>query len=560
MNLPIFCQEYFALIDAKPWHFCAHQLALRAQVQKAFETEDLDVDYQRYTGYIGMGKYLGYGKGYEWERFLIGCFMCTFKKDGTPRWRRMLVKLGRGAGKDGCISWMGWCLISPYNNTGEQYDVDVGAYLEEQALRPVADVRKALNRYETKMKRFFKWTKELITCLKTGSELKGHANNAKGLDGLRPGAVFLDEIHAYEDKKTIEVFTSALGKTKHPRLAYFTTEGYVVDGPLDEISKQADECLFDGEPDNGWLYFICKLDSVEEADDPEKWHKANPSLIHKPELMDEIQQAYRDWKKNPALNTDFLCKRMNLKQVQEAAAICSWDELEATNKEVPIKELKRSECICGIDFSKTTDWASVNLHFVGADEKRYDINHAWICMQSDELWRLKCPYKEWAERGMITLVDAPEISPDMLADYIKEMKEIYDIRMVAMDSYRFTLLKKSLERVGFSVEDKSIYLIRPSDIMKIAPVILRCFRNGFFHWGDQPVLRWSTNNACLQPAKRSKLAESGELDIGNYLFGKQEPHARKTDPFMALVASMVKEDVIEPFDTSGSLLFDVFTI
>ena len=112
-----------------------------------------------------------------------------------------------------------------------------------------------------------------------------------------------------------------------------------------------------------------------------------------------------------------------------------------------------------------------------------------------------------------------------------------------MDSYRYTLMKKYLEEIGFDASDKkNIKLVRNSDIMKIYPVIDRCFANQYFHWGDNPVLRWATNNTKLVKVKKSALSMSNENDTGNYMFGKIEPKSRKTDPFMALVASMVEEN------------------
>ena len=91
--------------------------------------------------------------------------------------------------------------------------------------------------------------------------------------------------------------------------------------------------------------------------------------------------------------------------------------------------------------------------------------------------------------------------------------------------------------------------------MKVVPIINRCFLNHFFVWGEQPCLRWATNNAKLVPAKKSMMAVDGELDMGNYLIGKIEPKARKTDPFMSLAASMTIEDMLP--QAIGSIPFDI---
>ncbi|MPM98096.1 hypothetical protein SDC9_145277 [bioreactor metagenome] len=86
--------------------------------------------------------------------------------------------------------------------------------------------------------------------------------------------------------------------------------------------------------------------------------------------------------------------------------------------------------------------------------------------------------------------------------------------------------------------------------MKVVPVIDSCFANQYFIWGDNPLLRWATNN--------TKLIASGKkqgTDTGNYYYGKIEAKSRKTDPFMAVVASMIIEDNLP--DDSGLATPDV---
>ena len=75
--------------------------------------------------------------------------------------------------------------------------------------------------------------------------------------------------------------------------------------------------------------------------------------------------------------------------------------------------------------------------------------------------------------------------------------------------------------------------------MKIVPSIDRYFSKHFFIWGDNPVLRWATNNT-----KKVKSSKKIGSDTGNYYYAKIEAKSRKTDPFMALVASVIIEDDI----------------
>jgi len=542
-ELPFFVQNYFDLMDERPQHFCEDQLALRKLIIKSFKNDDVYVDEKQAINYFGLSKYMGFERIYEWEEFVLGLHLCVYWNDtGLPRWSDLICIIGRGAGKDGVISLEALALISPYNPIRE-YDVDICANNEDQATRPVKDLIANFERNKSKMKKFFHWTQERIRGLHRNSFIKGHTNNAKGKDGLRSGVVIFNEYHGYENYDNIDVFTTGLGKKPHPRRSIFTTNGNVVDGPLDELIKECEEILYNDAPDNGTLPFICRLNKKEDVHNEENWHMANPSLIYKPSLMNEIRKEYLEWKKNPARLPAFMTKRMNIRESNNELPVTSWENIEKTKQEYE-DNLRGRQCICGIDFMKTTDWASVNLHFKN-ENKRIDINKAWICMNNPEINRLKCPYQDWANKGYLDLVYDVEINPDIIVNYIEEMNCIYRIEMVCLDSYRFTILRDKLEKIGFSIEKKNIYLVRPSDIMRVYPIIDRCFTNNYFYWGEQPVLRWATHNSKLVKANKSKLAVNGELDVGNYLIGKIERKTRKNDPFMALVHSMCKEDKLK---------------
>ena len=540
-NIPFFVKNYFDFMDKQPEYFGDDQWKFRKLIQKSFDNDDIYVDENLAIKYFSLSKYLDI-EPFEWEELLLGLHLCVFWKDsGLPRWSDLVCLMGRGNGKDGVISLETMSLISPYNNIKE-YDVDICANNEQQAKRPITDLVNAFESNKTKLKRFFYWTKESVKGLKYNSVAMGHTNNAKGKDGLRSGCVIFNEYHAYENYDNINVFTTGLGKKPHPRRSIFTTNGNVIDGPLDNLLRKCEDILNGDIPDEGVLPFLCRIKDKSDIDDEVKWYHANPSLFYLPNLLTETRKEYREWKENPARLPDFATKRMNYRENNNELAVTSWDNIEKTKKEYQEK-LRGRECTIGVDFTKTTDWAAVNIHFKIGD-KRVDINHAWMCMESPEIHRLKCPYDDWAEKGYIDKVYDVEINPELIVGFISEQSKKYRIKAIYIDSYRYALLRDYLEKIGFSTERKNIFLVRPSDIMKIYPIIDRCFTKGFFYWGEQPHLRWATNNTKLVRAKKSALAKDGELDIGNYLFGKIEPKSRKTDPFMALVHSMIGEEKI----------------
>lgn len=537
-DLPREVLEYLELVESGAHRVSRYQTTLTAHIRRAFREEDLRFDAEKCARYCGMAKYFPFRELLPWEKFVVALWDCTFRADGLPRWKTAFVMIGRGGGKDGLIAVDSLASISPYNPVG-RYDVDICANNEEQAMRPVRDATDALEvpAQEKKLLKHFYHTKEMIQGRKNRGVIRGRTNNPKGRDGMRSGKVVFNEVHAYQNYDNIKVFDTGLGKVAEPRRGIFTSNGDVNDGPLDDYLARARRILFDGEPDRGFLPFVCCLENTGQVHDPENWYMANPSLAYMPHLYQETQDEYGEWLNNPEQNPDFLTKRMGLRAGFSEISVTDYEKVLATKK--PLPDLTGWSCTVGIDYAELSDWAAVNLHFRrGAD--RFDVNHAWICAQSKTLPRVKAPWRDWARTGHVTVVEDVSISPDLLTRYIAEAGRKYCVRMVALDHFRWTMMAESLRRIGFDANDRQRVLrVRPSDIMQTEPVIQECFDRGLFHWGNNPCLRWAVNNT-----KRVRSSKKQGVDTGNYIYAKIEGKSRKTDPFMALVASMCAEPAL----------------
>lgn len=106
-------------------------------------------------------------------------------------------------------------------------------------------------------------------------------------------------------------------------------------------------------------------------------------------------------------------------------------------------------------------------------------------------------------------MDDIEIHPSVIANYIAETGKKYSIAMVAIDNYRYSLLSDALARVGISKEHGNLMLVKQTDIITVVPIIDHCFLNQYFHWGDDPVLRWATNNTKVIRYGRQQGADKG---------------------------------------------------
>lgn len=529
-KIPKEIQDYIDIVEQEKFPTCKQQKQLIALVKRVFATEKLKIDYEQIAKYMSYQQYFPF-ELFEWEKFCFVLHNCVFREDGHPRFKDLLIFMGRGGGKNGYLSFEDFCLITPTNGIA-YYDIDICANSEEQAKTTFDDIYNILEnpQFKKKFEHNFRWNKTVIENKKTKSKIKYRTNNAKGKDGLRSGKVDFDEPHAYENWDNINVFTTGLGKKPHPRRTYASTNGDVREGPLDQLIEKSLKILNGEFDDYGFLPFICWLDSEDEVHNPDLWVKANPSLPYLPTLREEMLGEYQEYLIDPIINNSFMTKRMNRVQGRKDTEVTSWENIQRTNREVI--DLKHKPCICGVDFAKTTDFVSAFLLFK-VQGTYYGIHHSWFCLRSNDKGRIKIPLQQMEERGLLTLVDDVEVHPSLVADWISEQSMKYDILKVAIDDYRYALMTRELRDIGFDAKDKTVTLVRPSDIMRKQPQIASMFANGSLAIGDDPLFRWFTNNTKLEPAPN-----------GNFKYGKIEPKSRKTDGFMAFVAAFTCEDEI----------------
>jgi len=522
-------QNYIDWIRSGKIAVCKDQFLLIDLVEKAFKEENLYINKEELNNYLGLQRYFPF-KLLDWEVFCFTLHNCTYTQKGHLRWPDLLIYVGRGAGKNGYLSFEDFALISEYNEV-QEYHIDICANAEDQAKTSFADVYNVLEENKKKLSRHFYWNKEVITNIKTRSELRFRTSNAKSKDGGRPGKVDFDEYHGYEDYKLINVFKTGLGKKKNPRTTITTTDGDVREGPLDKLISRSEQILNGAIKDNGLLPFICRLDNKKEVHDPKMWDKANPSLYYFEDLRGQMEREYIDYKDDPINNSAFMTKRMNRPEGNKDQEVTSWDNILATNQEIP--DLAGKTCVAGIDYAKTTDFVAAGLLF-RIKGKYYWLSHTWVCSQSKDLPRIKAPLREWDQAGYLTFIDGPEVPTETPALWLAKQAEKYNLTILGMDLYRYTLLARALREAGFDTDRKgvnNIKLIRPSDQMKISPTITSLFVNHNIVWGNNPLMRWYTNNACVITSS-----------AGNMTYGKIEEKSRKTDGFMAFVAAMCVSD------------------
>lgn len=486
-----------------------------------------------------------YYKLFPYQKFIYA--FAFMYKDDIPIFPKFFIMMGRGNGKDGFIVPLVNFFQTPLYGV-KNYHVEIVANSEQQVKDTFKVAYDALD--NPVMRRNFRVTRELITNNATGSELKYNTSNADTKDGKRPGCLVLNEIHAYENYDQINVFESALGKVRHPREFIITTNGYVREGPLDELLDLMAEILETGDNPLGYFPFICKLDSVQEIDNQEAWHKANPSMEYMPILAHQILMDYLEMQKLPSKKPEVLTKRFNIPARNEEETVASWENiLRCCYSDIekktprPTPDTKGRNAILAIDYADVRDFASAGV-LTEKDGEYIWRQHTWVCDQSPFLDSIKFPIRNnmgLPEFQDYEVVQGPVIPPEAIVKWCVERMSEYVVCKITMDTYRYSLLRQVFETYSIQEETKQnpygqLKLIRKiaSVCGIIAPDIEKLFAEGKINYGPSAIMRWYTNNTEVTTDK-----------YGNKQYRKIEPKLRKNDGFMAFLAAMYFKDSIK---------------
>lgn len=475
----------------------------------------------------------------EWEKFItalvVGCFEVV---DGHERliWNEYFIMIARGNGKNGFISALTNYLQTHLHGI-QNYGIDIVATSEEQAKTSFMDVYNMLKEDKNKKiaKKFYSVTKKDITFKKTNSYLKYRTSNAKTKDGLRTGAVVFDEIHAYENYDSINVFTSGLGKIKDKRIFYITTDGYVRDGVLDNMKLEA-EMILKGEIENSrTLPLIWKMDSEKEVtlNNIELFEKANPSMNFMPDLKSVLIDDLTKSRTRPQLKLETFTKRFNLPKQDLRTVVAEWDLIKATNTEDIDESFNGMECIGGFDFASVKDFASAILLF-RKGEKYFLRHHTWICYKSLETTEYAFDIEKAIDKGYATIVEKESLEADEIAEWFVEQAEKYSIKTICVDNYRAAYIRETFKRYGLPLTEMRNGTYTHT---KLHPIVENLFAKKLIKWGEDFMMRWYTNNVYVVTDKKD-----------NKTYGKIDPVLRKTDGFMAFIHAMTECEQLSIID------------
>lgn len=344
----------------------------------------------------------------------------------------------------------------------------------------------------------------------TNTKIFKMSDRTRNKEGRNINFAIVDETHEMQEDVIGKSIEQSQSLKENPKFINITTEGFVVDGYLDNELIKARKIIY-GEDDSRaaerflpWLYTQDSEQEVWEGNRENRyWMKSNPTLgiVKRWDYLEEQIDVARDSKPDRIF---VLSKDFNIKQ----NGVASWLDLEDyTYKAVfDLEEFRGNICIGGVDLSETTDLCCAKILLMKpGDLTKYIHTHYWIprgkLEESDDK-SAGAKYKEWAKAGLMTITEGNDIELSLVADWFYKLYLEWDIRLwkCGYDQRFSKEFLNRMEHYGWTKGDESMILILQnaqtlSNAMKLVEADLK---HQLINYNENEVDRWCYKNAGVK--------------------------------------------------------------
>ena len=334
------------------------------------------------------------------------------------------------------------------------------------------------------------------------------SDRTKNKEGRNIDWAILDEIHEMQTNIIAKSIEQSQSLKDNPKLIEITTEGFVIDGYLDEELQQA-RAIISGEDDSvsasrflPWLY---TQDSEQEIfQNPRSWVKSNPTL-GQIKRWDYLEEQVDLAKKSKANRIFVLSKDFNIKQNSAQ----SWLNIEDYDYKATFdpEELRGSFCLGHVDLAETTDLCCAKALVIKPGDKtkyiltQYFIPQSKLEPENDDR-HAGAKYKEWAQKGFITISEGNENDLALVANWFYKLQKEQGIKLYKC-GYDQRFAKdwlRAMEEYGWSkqYEDVEMILQNAPTLNNALLLVEADLKSQLINYNDNPVDKWCFSNACLK--------------------------------------------------------------
>ena len=473
-----------------------------------YDTTEADRRIRFMEGCVRLTKSPFYGQPMElmlyqkaWISALYGFQMA---EDGTNRFRRCILLQSRKNGKSELCSALALSelIIGPAgadvvcsSNDDNQANI---LYVAIDTMRLMIDPKQVDTwRNQQNMRNKI-----------TNSKVFKLSDRTRSKEGRNIDFAIVDEVHEMKDNIIVKPIEQSQSLKENPKLFEITTEGFVIDGYLDEelkkgraIIKREDDSL-SGKRFLPWLY---TQDSEREIFTNERsWMKSNPTVgvIKK---VDYLREQLDLAKQSKTDRIYVLTKDFNIKQ----NGVASWLNLEDYDYKATydIEDYRGAFCIGHVDLAETTDLCCAKaIVMLPHDPVKYIVTKYFIPTSKldpgNDDHNAGAHYKEWADAGYIEVCEGNDIDLTVVADFFYKLQKNYGIKLYKC-GYDQKFAKdwlKRMEMYGWTKEygDVEMVLQDAKTLNNAINLVEADLKARLINYNENPVDKWCFENASLK--------------------------------------------------------------
>lgn len=347
----------------------------------------------------------------------------------------------------------------------------------------------------------------------TNTKVFKMSDRTKNKEGRNIDFAIVDETHEMKENIIGKSIEQSQSLKDNPKFINITTEGFVVDGYLDDELKKARKVI--SKEDDGlaaerllpWLY---TQDSEQEVWIGNRhnrlWEKSNPTLgmVKKWEYLEEQVDVAKTSKADRIF---VLSKDFNIKQNGAEA----WLNLEDYDYGAvyDLEDFRNAKCLGAVDLSETTDLTAAKILMMKpGDSTKYIYQHYFIPeskLEDSDDWNAGARYKEWAKAGLLTITEGNDIDLAKVADWFYSLYKDYNIRLLKC-GYDQRFAKDWLNRMDFygwqrTGDDSSDVVMILQNAQTLSNAIKLCeadFKHRLINYNENAMDKWCLKNAGIK--------------------------------------------------------------
>mgnify|MGYP001112975200 CR=1 FL=1 len=347
----------------------------------------------------------------------------------------------------------------------------------------------------------------------TNTKVFKMSDRTKNKEGRNIDFAIVDETHEMKENIIGKSIEQSQSLKDNPKFINITTEGFVIDGYLDDELEKARKVI--RKEDTGlaaerllpWLYTQDSEREVWTGNRKNRlWEKSNPTLgiVKKWEYLEEQVDIARTSKADRIF---VLSKDFNIKQNGTEA----WLNLEDYDYKAiyDIEDFRGAICMGAVDLSETTDLSAAKILLMKPnDPTKYIYQHYFIPeskLEDSDDWNAGARYKDWAKAGHLTITEGNDIDLAKVADWFYSLYTDYGIKLWKC-GYDQRFAKDWITRMDFygwqrTGDDDSDLIMILQNAQTLSNAIKLCeadLKHQLVNYNENVMDKWNLKNAGIK--------------------------------------------------------------